>query len=74
MSEYVIDHPRASYSESHPNPTERDIERHEYPVNEEPNDRVMHAGDIQEDNSRWSEHLNTRVPSRPPGELRSVDE
>lgn len=72
MSEAVIDHARTSYSVSQHNLREQ---RPSEPEDTHA-DRVRRAGSDDEAvySERWSQFMTSRVPSRPPGELRAVDE
>lgn len=71
MNEAVIDHTRPSYSAPQHNP--RESHEQDTTTNQD-SGRIRHAGEDSTDSDRWSQHMNARVPSRPPGELRSVDE
>ncbi len=64
-----IDLARPSYSAPHHNPREA----REQPIGQDVfSRRINPAASYDED--RWAHHLNNRVPTRPPGELRAVDE
>lgn len=72
MSEVVIDHAPTSYSVSQHNTREE----RQSSSDESRSDRVRHAGSDDDAvySERWSQFMTPRVPSRPPGELRAVDE